>query len=194
MYLLIHPPPPKTDKDKWILAERARWSRYFNVPTVSHPPKFPAMTLTVMRVICALAHLTGAPQTSAAAQRAITAAVDAFYEAHWGQARDVTDKDVIADVLGKTLPLLLPASGGGGNTSKEEAVARVLGVAGTEGKRILLENTDEAFRQGAFGLPWMVCENDRGEKEGFWGVDHMGVMLDFLGIQKPRTGPWKALL
>ena len=28
-------------------------------------------------------------------------------------------------------------------------------------------------------------ENDRGEKEGFWGVDHLSAVLDFFGLEKP---------
>lgn len=148
------------------------------------PPKFPAFTLTVMRTICALAHLTGEPQTSPAAQRAIVAATHAFYDAHWGQGRDITDPAVIQDGVRTLLP----------TDATEADVQRVLEVAATEGKRILLANTDAAFGEGAFGLPWMVCENDKGEKEGFWGVDHLGVMVDFLGLERPRNGSWKALL
>lgn len=143
-----------------------------------------------MRAICALAHrhARGAPPTtSPAAQQAIVRATDAFYDAYWGQARDVTDPAVVEDVLRRILAL-------GGEDDDEQVSRQVLEATGTEGKRILLENTEAAFRAGAFGLPWMVCENDRGEREGFWGVDHLGVMLDFLGLEKPRTGPWKALL
>lgn len=199
-----NPDPPlslsKTtvDKDKWIRAEWDRWARYFNVPTVSAPPKFPALTLAVMRAICAVGVLaagasspttTTATTTTAAtsAQEAIVRATDAFYEAYWGQARDITDASVVEDVLGRIVVGLQEQQG-------LLTVAKVLETAGAQGKAVLLANTEEAFRQGAFGLPWMVCENDEGQEEGFWGVDHLGVMLDFLGIEKPRTGPWKALL
>lgn len=146
-----------------------------------------------MRAICAVAYLTGEPQTSPAGQEAIIRATDAFYEAYWGQARDITEKAIVEDVLSKIVGGSGGGGGGGGGDGAAE-VGKVVEVTGTEGKRILLENTEEAFRQGAFGLPWMVCENDKGEREGFWGVDHLGVMLDFLGIEKPTTGPWKALL
>lgn len=135
-----------------------------------------------MRAICAVAFVTGESQTSAKGQEAIIRATDAFYEAYWGQARDVTDANVVGDVLGKIV------------ADQQVTVGNILDTAGREGKKMLLENTEEAFQQGAFGLPWMVCENDKGQKEGFWGVDHLGVMLDFLGIEKPRTRPWKALL
>lgn len=154
---------------------------------VSDPPKFPALTLTVMRAICALAHLTGQPQTSPEGQKVIIHAIDAFYEAYWRQGRDITEGAVVADILSKIVR-------GGKQGKEEDEVARVLEVVGTEGKQILLQNTDLAYAEGAFGLPWIVCENDKGEKEGFWGVDHFGCVLDFLGIQKPNSGPWRALL
>lgn len=149
------------------------------------PPNFPPLTLTVMRAINAISLLTGKEQTSPEAQQAIIRALDIFYEAYWVQGKVITDKNVLAETLGKIV--------GGGDASSDE-VAKVLEVASGEGKQILLKNTDLAFAEGAFGLPWMVCENDRGEKEGFWGVDHLGCMLDYLGIEKPRTGGWKAML
>lgn len=61
-------------------------------------------------------------------------------------------------------------------------------------KKLLSERTEEAFRAGAFGLPWMVCTNDKGETEGFWGVDHFGQVCNFLGLERPGAGGWKALL
>lgn len=67
-------------------------------------------------------------------------------------------------------------------------------VAG-DARRVLQENTDGAFADGAFGLPWFACENDRGDREGFWGVDHLGAVLDFLGLEKPAgDGRWRAML
>jgi 2-hydroxychromene-2-carboxylate isomerase len=63
-----------------------------------------------------------------------------------------------------------------------------------EGKDLLLKNTDKAFEDGAFGLPWFKCTNSKGETEGFWGVDHLGQVTDFLGLERPKTGGWKAML
>jgi 2-hydroxychromene-2-carboxylate isomerase len=42
--------------------------------------------------------------------------------------------------------------------------------------------TERAFEEGAFGLPWFQCENERGEKEGFWGFDHLGQVVKFLDL------------
>lgn len=67
-------------------------------------------------------------------------------------------------------------------------------MAPKEGKALLLKNTDEALAEGAFGLPWMVCTNSEGKKEGFWGFDHFGQIVDFLGIDRPKQKGWKALL
>jgi hypothetical protein len=55
-------------------------------------------------------------------------------------------------------------------------------------------NTDKAFADGAFGLPWMVCTNTQGKTEGFWGVDHMGQVVQFLGLSKGKGEGWRALL
>lgn len=144
------------------------------------PEDFPPRTLDVMRSIVAVGQLAsqGQPSSSQPAQEAIIQALDAFFKAYWVDNQKIIDKDIMADIL--------KAIGAD--------VAKVTELAGGEAKQILLKNTDQAFADGAFGLPWLVCENDRGEKEGFWGVDHLGVMLDFLGLEKPRAGGWKAML
>lgn len=146
------------------------------------PPNFPPLTLTVMRAINALSFLTGKEQTSPEAQKVIVNALDLFYDAYWVRGEVITDKEVVAGILGKIV---------GGDQGK---VAKVMEVAGGEGKKMLLANSDLAFAEGAFGLPWMVCENGKGEREGFWGVDHLGCLVDFMGLEKPTTGGWKAML
>jgi len=35
---------------------------------------------------------------------------------------------------------------------------------------------------GAFGIPWYECENEKGEKECFWGFDHLGQVVRFLDL------------
>ena len=56
--------------------------------------------------------------------------------------------------------------------------------AGAEPKKILNENTELAMGKGAFGLPWFECENGKGVKECFWGVDHLGQVMLFMGLEK----------
>lgn len=36
--------------------------------------------------------------------------------------------------------------------------------------------------------------NSKGEKEGFWGFDHLGQVVEFLGLEKPKNGGWRAML
>lgn len=70
----------------------------------------------------------------------------------------------------------------------------VLEMAGKEGKELLSKNTDEALADGAFGLPWFVATNEKGQTETFWGVDHIAQVTEHLGLAKPNTGGWRAVL
>ena len=44
----------------------------------------------------------------------------------------------------------------------------------------------------------VAAENIKGEKEHFWGFDHLGQVLQHLGLEKPIVGKegekWKAML
>jgi len=64
----------------------------------------------------------------------------------------------------------------------------VLEMAGKEGKEILGKNTDAALADGAFGLPWFVATNAKGEKETFWGVDHLARLQIIWGWRSRRLG------
>lgn len=70
----------------------------------------------------------------------------------------------------------------------------VLSMASKEGKEILGKNTDAALADGAFGLPWFVATNAKGETEVFWGVDHLAQVTNHLGLERPTTGGWKSVL
>lgn len=61
-------------------------------------------------------------------------------------------------------------------------------------KSLLMSNTDRSFKAGAFGLPWFECTNANGTTEGFWGVDHLGQVADFLGLDRSRDAGFRALL
>lgn len=41
---------------------------------------------------------------------------------------------------------------------------------------------------GAFGLPWFQCRNAEGTEEGFWGFDHLGQVVGFLGLDGEIDG------
>ncbi|CAJ2510679.1 Uu.00g063040.m01.CDS01 [Anthostomella pinea] len=158
------------NKDKWVNRERVRWAQAFAIPmTAASPPDFPPNTVHVMRVLCQIASQDQLAQTLAR-----------LFHALWVEHRAVASADVFAPVLREVLG---PAE-----------AERVLAAATTTGKATLKENTDRAFAAGAFGLPWMECTNSAGATEGFWGVDHLGQVLQFLGLEKPSQGGWKSVL
>ncbi|KAK3178243.1 hypothetical protein OEA41_000376 [Lepraria neglecta] len=67
-----------------------------------------------------------------------------------------------------------------------------------EVKKLLSIKTDEVLAEGAFGLPWFVATNAKGEKECYWGFDHIAQVTDHLGLEKPKPdnseGGWRAML
>ncbi|KAJ4332114.1 hypothetical protein N0V95_009733 [Ascochyta clinopodiicola] len=184
--------PPLTikNKDKWINTERTRWATYFRIPiSATPPPGFPISTLPIQRALVSL---------SLSHPQLLPSAIALLYEHTWVQWREPTKpKNLLAilqDVVGS-----------------EEEARKVLERTGTEEvKKGLLRNTDMAFGDGAFGLPYLVGEyvvvgrwaeltvsiatNAEGETEGFWGVDHLGQLADFLGIERPGSKGWKSLL
>jgi hypothetical protein len=38
--------------------------------------------------------------------------------------------------------------------------------------------------EGACGLPWFTAYNEQGERDDFWGFDHLGQVMTYLGIGK----------
>ncbi|RDW75110.1 2-hydroxychromene-2-carboxylate isomeras-like protein [Coleophoma cylindrospora] len=172
------PPIDIKNKDTWIAAERTRWATRFNIPIIATTPAdFPPLTLPVMRSLCALMLVF-----PGRAQEMLVRGLDAFFKAYWVDGRNTIDPVVLGEVLREVVE------------GDEAMLARVRECAAAEGKQVLLENTALAFKEGAFGLPWFVCENAKGEKEGLWGVDHLGCVVDFLGLEKPRAGGWKSVL
>jgi 2-hydroxychromene-2-carboxylate isomerase len=63
-----------------------------------------------------------------------------------------------------------------------------------EVKDRLKSNTDAAFEDGAFGLPWFVATNSQGETECFFGFNCLAQVTEHLGLEKPRHGGWRSLL
>ncbi|KAK3901368.1 glutathione S-transferase kappa 1 [Staphylotrichum tortipilum] len=165
------------NKDAWINIERLRWARHFSVPiTTPLPPDFPAPSLPIMRVLCAIA----AAESSDPNQPRLIKALDAFFSRHWEHAQ-ATHKP---ELLRATLEDLFGAA----------EAEKLLAEAATTGKQALIANTDAAFGTGAFGLPWMVCTNAEGKTEGFFGVDHLGQVAQFLRLGRGAGEGWRALL
>jgi 2-hydroxychromene-2-carboxylate isomerase len=51
-----------------------------------------------------------------------------------------------------------------------------------------------AFKEGAFGLPWFVATNKEGVTEKYWGFDHLGMVVDHLGLDRGQATELKAML
>ncbi|KAH6679818.1 thioredoxin-like protein [Halenospora varia] len=167
------PPINIKNKDKWVNTERLRWARLFNIPmTTPMPPNFPPLTLGIMRALCAITTLEGG-------QEMLIKALDKLYAAYWV---DCTPTHVPENLA----PILIELFG-------EETSKKITEMAAKEGKAILAKNTDKALEDGAFGLPWFVAENAEGVKECFWGVDHLGQVVEHLGLER-KGKEWRSLL
>ncbi|RMZ92667.1 hypothetical protein DV736_g121, partial [Chaetothyriales sp. CBS 134916] len=168
------PPIQIKNKDKWISAERLRWAQQFNIPVTNEVPVgFPILTLAAMRALSCV-------QIKYPEQ--LVGCLDALFESHWVNANaEVGKPEGIRAVLEKVL-----------GAGKADEVLK--GAASPEAKKRLLENTEESFRIGAFGLPWFQCTNEKGEVQGFWGFDHLGQVIRFLGLDKGNDAGLRALL
>ncbi|KAH6612469.1 thioredoxin-like protein [Boeremia exigua] len=168
------PPIAIKNKDKWINTERVRWAKYFNIPiSANAPPGFPVNTLPIQRALASL---------SISHPQSVESAISLFYENTWVQWGEPTKPENILAILRTVV-------------GSDEEARKVLERTKTdEVKKVLTQNTEKAFKDGAFGLPYFVATNSKGEMEGFWGVDHLGQLTDFLGLDRPSGRGWKALL
>ncbi|KAJ5675609.1 thioredoxin-like protein [Penicillium macrosclerotiorum] len=168
------PPIEIKNKNKWVAQERLRWAKFFAVPmSDSYPQGFPPRTLTVQRALCAVSQKSPAK---------LPAVIDALYHSFWvNENFKIGEPETFAPILESIL-------------GKQVTQDVLSAVSHPEVKALLLSNTDETFKQGAFGLPWFQCTNAAGETEGFWGVDHLGVVANFLGLDRSQDPGFKAVL
>ncbi|KAJ4983100.1 Glutathione S-transferase kappa 1 [Stagonosporopsis vannaccii] len=161
------------NKNKWINTERDRWAKYFHVPiSPTPPPNFPISTLSIQRALASL---------SISHPRSLESAIDLLYHNTWVQWSEPTQPENLRALL-RTLV---------GSEAAEQVLER---TQTAEVKGELAGNTEKAYDDGAFGLPYFVATNSKGETEGFWGVDHFGQLADFLGVERPAGKGWRALL
>lgn len=170
---------PRGDKDKWIDKERQRWASLLNVPMKQQsPPNFPPRTLTIMRALAALQELDGGRQDR------LVGVLDALWHEFFVKHTQTHELHELRRILTGVL---------GGGAEADGVLKAASSDAEGGGKKTLMQNTEVAFKGGAFGLPWMACTRVDGQSESFWGVDHLGQVASFLGLEKLETG-WKALL
>ena len=135
------------------------------------PPGFPPITLHVQRALCAV---------EIAKPDKLADCLDALYQSFWVEGNaNIGKPEGFGPVLERVL-------------GKDGAAEIMKQATNPEAKKRLGENSDRAFQSGAFGAPWWVCTNKEGQEEHFWGVDHMGQVADFMGLDREsdsqRTG------
>lgn len=168
------PPLMVQNKKQWFNKDRLRWSDQLKVPMSKEtPPEFPFNTMPIQRALTSL---------SLTRPELLESAVELFWEHTWAEWKEPTKPENVLAMI-KTIV-----------GSEEEARKIVDTMHNDEVKKALMSNTNRAFQDGAFGLPWFVATNAKGETEGFWGVDHMGQLCDYLELERPSDKPWRALL
>lgn len=156
------------------------------------PPGFPNNTLPIQRVLTSI---------SLSHPQSLPSAIALFWQNFWVHWTDPLKPENMLAIV-KTIV-----------GSEEEALKVIERAKSEEVKKKLATSTDQAYKDGAFGLPWFVGEsrfesyimnkvqrlislatNAKGETEGFWGVDHLGAVCDHLGLERPSDKAWRALL
>ncbi|KAF2266374.1 thioredoxin-like protein [Lojkania enalia] len=162
------------NKDKWIRSERLRWSRHLNIPTSPNlPPGFPTNTFSIQCTLTAL---------SLSHPQSLIPAISLFYHNYWVKYNEPEKPENLLAIVKTVLGC------------EKEARKATKSADSEEAKEKLKANTEKAFADGAFGLPWFVATNLKGETEGFWGVDHLGQLCDHLGLERPDDKGFKTML
>lgn len=157
------PPIEIKNKDRWIMIEKARWAKSFKIPMAEKAPEpFPQLTLLAQRALCAVKLLR--PEK-------LDACFAELYRTFWVERQPISKPEVFGPAFQRVL-------------GEAETKAILEKAGSTEAKKLLSDNTDFAFNEGAFGLPWFIATNAKGEKEGFWGFDHLGQVVDHLGLER----------
>jgi 2-hydroxychromene-2-carboxylate isomerase len=170
------PSRPPTDKGPYTSFEREYFAKRFQVPfspSGKMPEPFPQNTLPTMRSMCALQLVR--PDK-------LDEYMTALCKKFWIDLEPVSKPEVFGKVLAEVL----------GSEEEAKKVLRKTGEA--EAKKLLTTNTEEAFKSGSFGAPWFEAVNSRGDKLGFWGINHLGLMIEFLGLEKGSDRAFKSLL
>lgn len=128
-------------KAPYMFKDLQRLSVHFNIP-LKMPANFPANTVTVQRVLCAV---------SEAERPALT---HKLYNAYWGQGLDVTNTELLTELVGAELVA----------KTQEEDI-----------KNQLKANTEVAIAIGAFGVPTFVMDG-----EMYFGEDRLFLIHEAL--------------
>ncbi|THY22586.1 putative 2-hydroxychromene-2-carboxylate isomerase [Aureobasidium pullulans] len=161
------------DKSTYIETSRKRWAKRYSIPLSPTMPKnFPPFTLHVMRALAVVEDKHASMLENSIA---------ALYKGMWVDDKSIHEPAVFGAILSEVL-------------GEEKARRVVEDSTKPEAKAKLQKNTDMAFEEGAFGLPWFVATNAQGEVDRFWGFDHMGLMVEHLGLDGGDLKELRAML
>lgn len=107
-----------------------------------------------------------------------------MYQLWWVEGQNIGEVNVVAKGLVTVF-----------GEAKAKEILETVKTA--EGKKRLNENTGRALEAGAFGVPFFVATNADGKEEVFFGVDRLGMVVDFLGLGRGKSesaGGLRALL
>ncbi|KEF56373.1 uncharacterized protein A1O9_07954 [Exophiala aquamarina CBS 119918] len=187
------------DKVAWMTTDLTRWANQYHIPWKPGWPEnypFRATTLkvssSVVRRTCRAGFVSGVARSHVQltscycstykVQRVLAAtaldypdrypeAISALYHAFWAQKKGVQLPEV-------HYPIVVGMLG-------EERAKKVLQRSSSdEIKARLKQNTETAIANGCPGLPWIVATSVEGQKEKFWGFDHLGQVASFLGLER----------
>ncbi|KAH0606767.1 uncharacterized protein H6S33_003601 [Morchella sextelata] len=159
----------------WMVPAKAAYSnvdlqhakRYFGLPNlIKRPSVFPTNTLRPQR---------GLVYIKAHHPTVYHEAFRLAWVALWENDTDISQPTLLSTVWAP----LFPAAG---------ELEKVLQAAeDPRWKKGLQDNTKEALECGAFGAPWFVVTNSKGERSVFFGSDRFHYMFAFLGLPEGES-------
>ncbi|KAG0632739.1 DSBA-like thioredoxin domain-containing protein [Tuber brumale] len=155
------PPWKLPAKAAYVATDLENAKRYFGLPALKRPSVFPVLTAKPQRgLIYIKSHFPEATYLEA---------FRLLWVSLWEQDEDISQESQLAETWS-------------GLFNEQEVNSIIKATEEEEYKNALMENTNEAVRNGAFGAPWSVVRNAKGQETRYFGSDRFHFMWEFLGI------------
>jgi len=93
----------------------------------------------------------------------------ALWRAYWSEGIDTSTPSGLVEALSTVFP--------------EQTLTQIIeGMVSAENKKRVIDTTNAVMKQGAFGAPWIIATNSRGESANFWGNDRWDHVFLHLGV------------
>lgn len=142
-----NPTKPRSD---YMAKDLADWARLYGLRIVWPPSVFPVNSVAAMRGVLVAFEAGRGVEFSRAA-----------FEAYWGEDRDLSQRDVLADVAASV------------GLDPHDVLARIVAP---EIKARLRANTDELVARGGFGSPTILVDGD----DLYFGNDRLALVREAL--------------